>query len=334
MLLSIIIVSYNTELLTKRAVESVLRDIERSAVLADQTEIIVVDNASSDASVVMLKKMKRQTSIPFRILANTTNDGFAGANNKAIQRSTGAYVLLLNPDTYVQAGCLEKLVATFERLLPDSDTAYSADKHDPFDRLGIVAATLLNPDGTIQAQGGDLPTLLSVAAQYLLIDDIPILGRVFPTTQHGPNRSQPPVNYTASSELELLPKGWVGGTAMLIRRAVFDEIGYLDEYIFMYGEDIEFCQRAADHHWDVCQHPSARVTHLQSASAGTPAAILGEAKGYVYIWAKHKPAWQKPFLTAILRTGALLRMVLFTILSAPRQKIAPYESIWEKANLW
>jgi len=334
MLLSIIIVSYNTEKLTKRSLISVFHDLQRSAALLGQTEILVIDNASTDSSVAMLRRLKKQSPVPFKLIGNKDNPGFAGANNTAIQRSTGKYVLLLNPDTYVQAGCLQKLVYTLERLQPVESSAYSSQQEDPYDRVGILAATLLNTDGTIQDQGGATPSLLSVINHYWMLDDIPILGKLLPTTQESGGRAQPAVQYEVSQPQQLIAKGWVGGTAMLIRRAVFSEIGFLDEHIFMYGEDVEFCLRARAHHWDVVIHPTARVTHIQSASAGTSAALVGEAKGYSYIWAKHMPSWQQPILTAILRIGALLRMVLFTLLGAPRRQIEPYEHIWHHAGHW
>lgn len=333
MLLSIIIVSYNTATLTKRAIQSVLRDLNRSDALRTESEILVIDNNSTDNSTAVLRALKRTSTVPFTLIEQKNNPGFAAANNTGIARSSGKYVLLLNPDTYVQAGCLEKLVFSLERLSPVESTAYSLTEPDPYDRVGIVAATLLNPNGTLQPQGGDLPSLASVAIQFFLLDDIPFLGKFLPSTQHR-NRNMPPVNYDLETELDLIPKGWVGGTAMLIRRQVIDEIGTLDENIFMYGEDVEFCLRAQSHHWDVVQHPTARVTHVQSASAGSAHALIGEAQGLLYIFAKHKPIWQKNILTGIVRLGALLRLVLFTLLNRPSAQLAPYEKIWQHANNW
>ncbi len=326
MLLTIITVSFNTKTLTTQTLRSVFRDLQASSILLKQTEIIVVDNASSDNSLLALRQLKKNSPVPFRILTNSANNGFAIANNQAIIHAKGEYLFLLNSDTYVQKGCLEKLVLTMQS---QSESATTQNK------VGIIAATLLNPDGTIQPQGGDIPNLLTVSTQFLLLDDIPIIGKLLPTAQKKlsaiDNATQVGDN---PPEMQLISRGWVAATAMLVRASVFSEIGLLDEGIFMYGEDVEFCLRAKAHHWDVVQHPTARVTHLQSASSNHATALVGEAKGLIYIWAKHKPLWQMSVLKAILRAGALIRMVLLTLLVAPRQRIEPYERIWQEAHRW
>lgn len=326
MLLTIITVSFNTKTLTAQTLRSVFRDLKASPILLKQTEIIVVDNASSDNSLLALRQLKKNSPVPFRILTNSVNNGFAIANNQAIIHAKGEYLFLLNSDTYVQKGCLEKLVLTMQS---QSESATAKNK------VGIIAASLLNPDGTIQPQGGDIPNLLTVSTQFLLLDDIPFIGRLLPTAQKKlsviDNTTQVGDN---PSEMQLISRGWVAATAMLVRASVISEIGLLDEGIFMYGEDVEFCLRAKAHHWDVVQHPTARVTHVQSASSNHATALVGEAKGLIYIWAKHKPLWQMSVLKVILRAGALIRMVLLTLLVAPRQRIEPYERIWQEAHRW
>ena len=98
---------------------------------------------------------------------------------------------------------------------------------------------------------------------------------------------------------------------MMIRKEVLAEIGLLDNNIFMYGEDVEFCMRARDHKWKVAIQPTARIIHLGSASSSSKNAVIGELKGYIYIWAKHKPLWQLRFAKSIIQIGVRLRIVLF-----------------------
>lgn len=141
-----------------------------------------------------------------------------------------------------------------------------------------------------------------------MLDDIPVIGKWLPSTQHTGWRADL-AGFGPSTELIL--KDWVGGTALMIRREVWEEIGLLDEQIFMYGEDIEYCMRARAHHWDIAVAPQAQVIHYGSASSSSVNAIKGEFRGYIYLWAKHKPIWQLSVARLILAVGALLRFGVF-----------------------
>jgi GT2 family glycosyltransferase len=311
MLLSIIIVSYNTQKLTLQTLESALKDIETSSFLGGETEVIVVDNKSSDDSVSVLRQFIKTSSTPISLIENSTNAGFAQANNLGIKQSTGKYVFLLNSDTLVQDGALTKMVQAMENSPQDEVTAHLASWVGKLDKLGIVAPTLLNPNGTLQAQGGSFPTLLSLAVQMLFLDDLPIIGAFLPSTQHT-GRNQ---RFSRAKHQQFYQQDWVGGTAMLIRRELLEETGLLDQNIFMYGEDIELCMRAKAHHWDVAIYPAAKITHYGSASSSSKNAILGELKGYLYIWAKHKPIWQMFIAKLILKLGSLLRWGIYSVLN-------------------
>ncbi len=307
MLLSVIIVSYNTSQLTLQAVQSTLENVQKSKLLRTSCEIIVVDNNSSDDTVLQLKEISHPISI--KILENKKNKGFGAANNQAVGISQGEYILFLNSDTIVQNNALENLVKTFQHNPHDQTTANLSSYQKVTDNLGIVAATLLNQDGSLQPQGGDAPTLLSVASQMLFLDDIPVLGKLLPSTQHTGNNTRQKINAT-----QLIQMGWVGGTAMMVSREVIDSIGLFDEAIFMYGEDVEYCLRAQNHLFDVAVTPSAQIIHLGSRSSNTQTAIVGEMKGLQYLWSKHKPAWQTPFLKSILLLACLARTLIYSTL--------------------
>ncbi len=329
MKLSIVIVSYSTADLTKAALESIFQTLKGTA-LAKSTEVIVIDNNSKDDSVKMLRQIALQHPQQLRIITNPKNTGFARANNQGIKAAKGDYILLLNSDTIVQPGALEALVAQFESHPIQDSTSVLARTNGELDRLGLVSAQLLNRDMSIQPHGGSFPTLFSLANHWLMLDDIPIIGAWLPSTQHTGKRqivSEPSV----SQELEI--KDWVGATALLIRREVFDEIGVLDEAIFMYGEDVEFCLRAASHHWDCVIAPDAKVVHLGSASSTPINALKGEFLSYIYIWSKHKPLWQIPLVHVILRLGACLRWFLFGTMVKDPVKRDLYRSLfWSGEN--
>jgi len=298
MRVSVIIVSYNTKELTVEAVRCVQDSLLVNSDLQNQIELLIVDNNSSDGSYEELKKLEHTAKIPITVLRNKKNTGFTHANNQALFRSRGEVILLLNSDTRIHVGAIEKLYNTL--------VAQASN------RLGILAASLQNPDGSKQAQGGASPNLWTLMNHLLLLDDIPLLGKLLPSTQHTGR-------HTLTESKTLFLQGWVAGTAMAIKKEVIDEIGFLDENIFMYGEDIEFCLRAKHHHWTTAIEPQAKVVHMQAASSNKEAAILGELKGYIYIWAKHMPLWQRPLLLSIIHLGILLRWWLFATIGRTEQ---------------
>ena len=315
MTLSIIIVSYNTKQLTLECLESIATDLKNYQKLGLSTEIIMVDNHSTDGSVTAVRDFLRKTSLRYLIIENKDNLGFAKANNQAIKRARGTYLLLLNSDTLVQSGALQHLVDNFTLYPIDNQTAQAAGLNGPIDRLGLVAAQLYNSDGSIQPQGGSLPTLWSLFFHMTFLDDLPIIGQLLPSTQHTGWRARQnrdsDRNNNDEAQPKLLPQGWVGATALLVRKRVFDEIDPFDENIFMYGEDVELCMRARHHHWDIAIDPGAHITHLGSASSSSAKAIEGELLAYVYIFSKHKPAWQVQIVSAIIQLGCILRMMIF-----------------------
>lgn len=324
MTLSIIIVSYNTKKLTLQTIASAWKEAQSHKNLAKKTEIIVVDNDSKDGTVKAVRSQFSQKSI--KVIANKHNKGFASANNQAIKIAKGKYIILLNSDTIVQKGSLSKLVETFEKYPLDESTANLASHKEVIDRLGILAPTLLNPDGTLQPQGGDLPTLYSLFNHMSFLDDIPVIGKFLPSTQHTGLRQSEKLRYHTNNT-RLIKRGWVGGTAMMIRREVIDEIGLLDDAIFMYGEDTEYCMRASYHHWDVAIDPSAKITHFGQASSSSANAIAGEFKSFLYNWSKHKPLWQLPIVKVILKMGIWLRVIAYSTIKPDQKRCQIYKNL-------
>jgi len=290
MQLSTIIVSFNTKDLLKKTIDSIPKKAD--------WEIIVVDNASRDGSPEMVSS--EYPSV--RLIKNKENVGFAKANNQGIKKCSGTYILLLNSDTVVKAKALENLVKFM-----DENTD-----------VGIASGQLLNPDGTIQPQGGYLPRLTNITFWMLFIDDIPLVGKYL-----WPYHINDRAFYTKTRKI-----GWVAGTAMMVRRKVVEAIGDLDEEIFMYAEDVEYCLRVKKAGWSISITPDAEIIHYgQQSSGGTPkSAWLGEFRGLKYIFKKHKPAWEYPLIRMLLKTGAILRMFVFGILFG---RSAAYEAYAE-----
>ncbi|MBP7843129.1 glycosyltransferase family 2 protein [Candidatus Woesebacteria bacterium] len=317
MLLSVIIVSYNTKELTVETVQSIISSTKNSKLLKDNLEIIVVDNNSSDNSVTALKSLKKELSVPLHIIENKQNVGFGNANNEGIKKATGTYYLFLNSDTIVKEMALENMVQRFLHSEKDE----SAEK-----KLGILTPVLLNIDLTYQPQGGSLPSLTSLFFHMTMLDDLPVIGKLFPSTQHTGKTNRLTLELLAHYT-ELISVDWVGGTAMMISRKAIDTIGPFDQNIFMYGEDTEICIRAKNHNFLVALDPTAHIIHLQNKSSSQENAIRGEYKGYQYIFAKHTNATQAVLAKILLQYGALLRIFVFSFISVNKNKVAVYKRV-------
>jgi N-acetylglucosaminyl-diphospho-decaprenol L-rhamnosyltransferase len=255
--LSIIIVNWNTRDLLRECLAALTMDDRRwtmeplSSIVhrLSSTEIIVVDNGSADGSVEMV-----QREFPdVRLILNESNLGFARANNRGIAMSRGRYVLLLNSDTVASPAALEMLVAFM----------------DAHSEAGVVGPRLLRPDGTAQpyAFGGD-PTL-----GYLLYRGFSRLrGRYLHDWET-----------SAIQEVD-----WVSGACLMVRRAAIEQAGSLDEAMFMYFEDNEWCLRIRDAGWKVYYDPKAEIVHLGGQSlAKNPAARRAYYESLRYFYRKH-----------------------------------------------
>jgi GT2 family glycosyltransferase len=214
-------------------------------------EIIVVDNASRDGTVEML----RDELPAVRVIVNATNVGFARAINQALRASQGRYALLLNNDTLVLPDALDRLVAF-------------ADAHP---EIGICGPKILNRDGTLQKQ-----CRRSFATPWDLFCYFSGLSTLFP-------RSPLFARYlmTYRDENETHPADAVSGACMLIRRAVIEQIGLLDEQFFAYQEDTDYCFRAKRAGWQVYYYPQAQIIHYGGYGGS-------RAQPYRSIWEWHR----------------------------------------------
>ena len=221
---SIIIVSYNTKKLTLQAVESAI-GVDKSI----KKEIIVVDNGSDDGSVETLRKLKTDNKIKF--IKNLSNLGFSKANNQGIKIAKGKYIFLLNSDTKVKEEALNSLVK-FAQITPDA---------------GVVAAKLLNPDGSIQASCFRFPTLKNAILEYWF-------GKKGLFDKYAPYGKKPT---TVDASV---------AAAFLITPKALADVGRLDERYFFYMEDIDYCRQVWRSGLKVYYLPSAEVYHYHGAS--------------------------------------------------------------------
>lgn len=203
-------------------------------------EAIVVDNASRDGSVNMV----RENFPEVRLFAETRNRGLAHANNLGLQASTGRHILLLNPDIAVFEDSLETMVEYLDAH-PD---------------VGIIGPRLLNPDQSVQVSCYRFPTPLVPVLRRTPLGRLPVARPIL--------RRYLMLDWRHDSTQ---PVDWVLGACMMIRRQAFADIGLMDERFFLYFEDVDWCRRCWQTGWKVVYLADATMVHYhQRMSAESP----------------------------------------------------------------
>lgn len=249
--LSIVIASYNAAADLDACLASLL-----AAPPAD-AELIVVDNASTDAS---REVVRRHAGV--RLLALDTNRGFSAANNAGIRASQGELLLLLNSDTIVPAGAVERLVAVLDAH-PD---------------VAIVGPRLVDGRGRPELSFGQmLGPLVEYRRQRLM-------------RALAANAPEALAHVDASTRREHRPD-WVTGACLLVRRADAEAVGLLDERFFMYTEDVDFCASIRARGRAVLFTPAVEVIHMRgrSAAAAPQATRTAYARSHLAFYRKHRP---------------------------------------------
>ena len=278
--LSLIIVNWNTIELLEDCLMSIFKFTKNVSF-----EVIVVDNGSKDGSQAMVRKKFPQ----IKLIPNKDNLGFAKANNQGIKLAKGKYILLLNSDTYL-------IENSFKKLL---DKARSIGEG-----LGVLGPLLLNEDKSIQQSVGFFPHLPQIFWWMSFVDDLP--GGTILKPYHVDHDAF----YKNRHEVD-----WVTGAAFLIPRKVVDKIGMLDEKIFMYGEDFEWCFRIKKAGFKVYFSPAAKIVHIGGGSVNKirTNAFVGEFRGLEYFYKKYKGRFSLQILRLLLKMGTLLRIAAFVI---------------------
>lgn len=278
--LSIVVVSFNTKELTVKCLQSIYQKSWKN-----KYEVWVVDNASSDGTTEAVRKLFPTV----KLIEGKENIGFAGGNNLALKKVNSKYSLLLNSDTEVQPASLDNLVD------------FAKDKG-----FAIVSCKLIDKKGNFQPNAGELPGFGPVLIWLSGLDDL--LRRVIfiPSYQGTDERY-----YKEGKQV-----GWVSGSAMLIQNDVFRKIGFLDEAIFMYGEDVEYCLRAQKAGFKVGWTNQATVIHKSGGSLRSPHfnQWRGEFRGLLYIYKKYYGFAAAFFLRLLIYIFILARVVAFAFL--------------------
>jgi GT2 family glycosyltransferase len=235
---TVVIVTHGSWALTEKCLESL--SIQRADLRFDA---VVVDNASGDDTPQRIRR-----AFPWiHLLDQRENSGFAKANNRALAEVTTPYVLLLNPDTVLPPGGLQRVIRALE------------DRPE----VGMLGCKLVRPNGELDhACKRGFPRPAAALAYFLRLDRSPV-GRWLGGSAAG--------EYVAA-HLDADEEGFVdaiNGAFMLVRRDALDDVGLLDDGYWMYGEDLDWCFRFWAAKWPVLYWPGVEVTHVKSGSAGS-----------------------------------------------------------------
>ena len=255
MTLDIIIVSFNARADLERCLHSL-----HAAPAATPHRVIVVDNASSDGSVETVRRGWPDVTV----IELPSNAGFAAANNAGIRAARGHLILLLNSDTIVPAGAIDRLVA---RLAREPEVAAAGPR-------------LVDGEGRAEWSFGRMLTPWTEARRA-------IAGRLY-------GKRVPGVTWAVeeATRRESYPD-WVSGACLLVRRDAAERAGLLDERYFMYEEDVDFCATLRATGGRILFTPVAEVVHLRGRSArSAPVATrLAYHRSHAAFYAKHDPRW-------------------------------------------
>lgn len=294
MLLSVLVVSWNTRDLLAAALTSLKVEMQRLSPDLSDVEVFVVDNNSADGSAAMVAAEHPWV----KLTANAENRGFAAGNNQALVQSSGRYVLLLNPDTEVKPGSIETLIKFLE-------------SHP---RAGVVAPQLLNSDGSIQRSCRAFPTFAGMLFELIG------LSRLFPPgSAFGAQfRHYKMLDWNHDDERQVdQPEG----ACLMIKREVLDQVGNLDEGYFMLFEEVDWCFRVKKAGWEIWFTPTAQIVHHygQSIKQVKVPMILSSHRGLYRFWHKHYRGnrwWLDGFAYVGLMALAYVRIAMYRLKAA------------------
>lgn len=266
--LSIIIVNYNVTQLLRNCLLSIKKYVKEVLY-----EVIIIDNASTDTSWRNLIE-----EFPdFHFIASESNDGFSKANNTAIKRAVGDYVLILNPDTELE-GCYMDEILDFADTQPD------------FGCLGVRMH---------DAKGAFLPE-----SKRSVPDMFNSFEKLFVNFKNNNSKSyyRNDIDENAIDKVEVIT-----GAFFLVKREVYERVGGLDEAYFMYGEDIDLCYTLLRNGFTNYYYGKASILHYKGESTVKDELYLERFYGAMQIFISKYYKESKPLQYSFLKAGLRLR---------------------------
>jgi len=254
-------------------------------------EVLVVDNASTDGSAEMI-----EAEFPWvKLIKSAENLGFAKGNNVAIRQCQGRYIALVNPDVIVFPCCLDAL----------------ADFLDQNPKVGNVGPRVLNPDMSMQSTCRRFPTLWNNFCSATGLATKFKNSRFFA----GEHMFYFPHDRTLAVDV-------IVGCFSMIRRQTFEEVGLLDEGLFMYGDDVDWCRRAWNAGWQVVFHPAGKAIHDRGKiTAPYPVRFaVAQQRSVLHYWSKHHGFWGALGIRCIILFRHLIRYSIAVVSGLAHRK--------------
>jgi GT2 family glycosyltransferase len=276
---SVVIVAWNASHYLELCLESLAKNPPRRSM-----EVLVVDNASADDTIEMV-----EGKFPWvKLIKSKENLGFSKGNNVAIRQCQGRYIALVNPDVLVFPGCLDTL-ADFLDLNP---------------KVGNVGPRVFNPDMTQQSTCRRFPTLWNNFCSTTRLEII-FKGSRFFAGEH--------MFYFPHDRV--LAVNVIVGCFSMIRREALDGVGLLDEDLFIYGDDVDWCRRAWNAGWQVVFYPGACAIHDRGkTTAPFPVHFaVAQQRSVLHYWTKHHSSLGVLGIRGIIFSHHLVRYVVATV---------------------
>lgn len=272
--LSVVVLSWKTKPLTLLALDALARDPVRHT-----REVIVIDNGSDDGSADAIA----QAHPWVKLVRNAENRGYAGGHNQGAQLATGRYLCTLNSDTEVRPGALDALVDFLEQN-PD---------------YGAASPRLVNPDGTVQRACMRFPGL----GTALVFDTW--LGRFWPGSWLSSRYHMRDFDHLQSRDVDQPP-----GACFVLKRAEYLDLGGLDEQLFLFFNDVDFCRRLWRMRRRIRYVAEAEVMHHGGASTkGYGKFVVTWHRNRLAYYRKHYGPLVTPYMRAIVRLRAVQEWV-------------------------
>ena len=246
-------------------------------------DVVAVDNGSTDGSQAMLQEKYPQ----ILIIQNDKNVGLSKASNQGIEATKGKYVLLLNNDTLINRMTIDPLV----------------DFLDDHPEAGAVGGRLFNPDGSFQGGYADFSTLLE---EFLIATHIGEL--IWPGYPSHGNTDQ------------VKPGGWLSSACLLVRREALNQVGFLDEEYFIYGDEADLQYRLKKGGWKVYYLPSSTIIHYGGRSMNRWRRRKMVYRGKMLFYKKNYGIFKTGLLRVMLFVLSLLKLIIWAVISIIPQK--------------
>ena len=266
-------------------------------------EVFVVDNASSDGSVETI-----EAKFPWaKLIRSSENLGFSKGNNVAIRQCQGHYIALVNPDVIVLPGCMDAL----------------ADFLDANPCVGNVGPRVFNPDMSQQSTCRRFPTLWNNFCSATALATTFTNSRIFT----GEQMRFFPHDRTLAVDVLV-------GCFSMIRRKTFDDVGLLDEGLFMYGDDLDWCRRARNAGWLMMFYPGGQAIHDRGkTTAPFPVRFaVAQQRSVLRYWSKHHTFLGVLGIRSIMFFHHLLRYVNATLSSLAHSRAKSHNEVRKQVS--